>query len=123
MKKFWIIFSVLVIVIAGSMFTLWKAVSGLEGGIGPVEGGVLVWHAGGSVLEERDDSMIGRIRGGEAPDMSEILLALKRAEKDERIKGLALDMQGLEVDWAKLEELQNAVRQFSAAGKPVVSVN
>ncbi|PIV81962.1 signal peptide peptidase SppA [bacterium CG17_big_fil_post_rev_8_21_14_2_50_64_8] len=121
MKKFWIIFSVLVLVIAGGMFAVWKTVSGLEGAASHVDGGVLVWQAGGAVVEERDDSFIGRIRGGDEPLMTELLLALKRAESDERIKGLALDLQGFEVDWAKLEELQAAVREFEASGKPVVA--
>ncbi len=121
MKKFWIVFIVLVVVIGGGMLSLWKIVSSLQDSVAPIEGGVLVWEAGGAVAEERDDSFLGRIRGGDQPTMQEILLGLKRAETDDRIKGLALKLQGLQVDWAKLEELQDAVRSFAASGKPVVA--
>jgi len=121
MKKFWIVFTVLVVLIGGGMFTLWKVVSGLQESVAPIEGGVLVWKAQGALTEERDDSFVGRIRGGDQPVMREVLLALKRAETDDRIHGLVMDMEGLEVDWAKLEELQEAVRDFSGSGKPVVA--
>ncbi len=121
MKKFWIVFIILVVLFGGGMFTFWKLVSGLQEAPVAIEGGVLVWKAHGTVTEERDDSFVGRMRGGDQPTMSEILLALKRARTDDRIKGLVLDMKGLAVDWAKLEELQTAVRDFSATGKPVVA--
>ncbi len=119
MKKFWIVFGILVLLVGGGMFTMWRLVSSLESGPGPVEGGVLVWQAGGSVAEERDDSFVGRLRGGNEPLMREIVLAMRRARDDDRIHGMVLDMQGLEIDWAKLEELQEAVRDFRSSGKPV----
>ncbi|MGD9549028.1 MAG: signal peptide peptidase SppA [Candidatus Krumholzibacteriia bacterium] len=118
MKKFWIVFAVVAVVIGGGMFMMWRAVSGLEQTV-TIDGGVLVWKVAGDYPEERDDSFWGQVRSGAEPTCRDVLFALRRAAEDDRITGLVLDLQGLETDWAKIEEMQGAVADFRAAGKPV----
>lgn len=118
MKKFWIVFAVVAVVIGGGMFMMWRAVSGLESPAA-IDGGVLVWEVAGDYPEERDDSFWGQVRSGAEPTCRDVLFALRRAADDDRITGLVLDLQGLETDWAKIEEMRAAIADFSLAGKPV----
>ncbi|RKZ18590.1 signal peptide peptidase SppA [bacterium] len=53
--------------------------------------------------------------------LAEAVFGLKRAAADDRISALVMDMRGLDADWAKIEELQAAVRGFAEAGKPTVA--
>ena len=53
--------------------------------------------------------------------MPEVLFSLYRAAEDDRITGLMLDVRGVELDWAKVEEVRQAIRNFRDQGKPVVA--
>src|SRR5689334_17547845 len=46
---------------------------------------------------------------------------LRRAAADTRIKALVLEPSGLEIGWAKLEELHADIESFKKSGKPVVA--
>lgn len=120
MKKFWIVFILVAIVIGGGFGLMWYSLSNLEQAVS-IDGGVLVWKAGGDYPEERDDSFWGRVRRGTGLTMSEVLFSLYRAAEDDRITGLMIEMRGASLDWAKVEEVQAAIRNFQASGKPVVA--
>lgn len=120
MKKFWIVFTIIAVVIGGGFGLLWYTVSNLEETVS-VDGGVLVWKVGGSYAEERDDSFWGQVRSRGELTFSEVIFSLYRAAEDDRITGLVMDMQGLATDWAKVEEMRDAVAAFQTAGKPVVA--
>ncbi len=120
MKKFWIVFIVVAVLIGGGFGLLWFSLSNLEKSVS-IDGGVLVWEVGGNYPEERDDSFWGQVRSGGELTMSEVLFSLYRAAEDDRITGLMMDMRGAAVDWAKIEELRSAVARFGEAGKPVVA--
>lgn len=120
MKKFWIAFVVLALVVGGGFGLLWYSFSSLEDSIS-VDGGLLVWEVGGSLPEERDDSFWGQMRAGGEMTLSEVVFALRRAGDDDRITGLLMDMRSLPTDWAKLEEVRQAVASFKSSGKPVVA--
>jgi len=47
---------------------------------------------------------------------------LKRAAGDARIKAIVLEPRGLEVGWAKLQELHDDILTFRKSGKPVYCV-
>lgn len=120
MKRFWIVILVLAAIIAAGLGLIRYAVSRLEVAE-TVDGGVLVWEVAGNYPEETDDSFWGQVRSGGELTMREVLFSLQRAAEDPRITGLVMDMQGLDVDWAKIEELQDAVGQFGRQGKPVLA--
>ncbi len=120
MKKFFIVFIIIALVIGGGFGLLWRAVSQLEDSV-QIDGGVLVWEVGGSYPEELDTSFVGQIRSSGGTTMLSLLSALERAAKDDRITGLVLNIQGIAVDWAKVEEIRRAVARFTEADKPVVA--
>jgi protease-4 len=120
MKKFWIAFIVLAVVVGGGLGFLWYSFSQLEESVS-IDGGLLVWEVGGTFPEERDDSFWGQVRAGSELTLGETAFALYRAAEDERITGLLMDLRGLQTDWAKLEELRVAVAAFKESGKPVVA--
>jgi len=120
MKRFWIIFIVLVVVIGAGFGALWRFTRGLEQGL-EVKGGLLVWNVAGDYPEERDQSFWGQVRSRGGMTLSELVFALDRAGEDDRITGLALDVRSLDADWAKVEEMREAVARFRASGKPVTA--
>ncbi len=118
MKKFWIVFLVVAVVVGGGFGMMWYSVSQLNDVVA-VDGGVLIWRVGGSFPEERDDSFIGQMRGAEEITLSEVVFGLHRAAEDERITGLVMDFRSLGTDWAKIEEIRLAVEEFKSFDKPV----
>ncbi len=44
---------------------------------------------------------------------------LQQAARDKSIKGVILHIDGLEIGWARLNELQSAIGEVKAAGKPI----
>ena len=120
MRKFWIVFIVLAVIVGGGFGFMWYVMQGLEEHVS-VDGGVLVWKVEGGLPEERDDSFWGQVRGSTESTFSETLFGLLRAAKDERITGLVLDIRAAELDWAKIEELRGAIGTFREQGKPVVA--
>ncbi|MCP4570751.1 MAG: signal peptide peptidase SppA [bacterium] len=119
MKKFWIVFAVIAVLVGGGLGLVWYGMSQLDETV-TVDGGVLVWRVGGDFAEERDDSFMGRL-SGEEPTLADVVLALKRAATDDRITALVMDMGSVGADWAKVEELRAAVAGFRAQDKPVVA--
>ena len=120
MKKFWIVFILVAVVIGGGFGLLWFTMSNLEQSVS-IDGGVLVWEVGGDYPEERDDSFWGQVRRGGGMTLPEVLFSLYRASEDDRITGLLLDMRGVTMDWAKVEEIRGAIQNFHDEGKPVVA--
>lgn len=120
MKKFWIVIVVLAVLIGGGLGSVWLLVRSLERSVS-VDGGVLVWDVGGAFPEERDDSFWGQLQDGGELTLAETVLALDRAARDERVTALVMNLQGLQADWAKVDELARAVTVFRAAGKPVTA--
>jgi protease-4 len=99
---------------------VWHTLNNLEQSVA-IDGGVLVWKVAGQYPEERDDSFWGQIRNGGELTLSEVVFSLHRAAADDRITGLVMELQSLGTDWAKLDELREAVSAFQAAGKPVIA--
>ncbi len=120
MKKFWIVFVVLVVVIGGSLGLLWRAVNNIDAGPA-ITGGVLVWEVSGVCPEKGTDSFIDLLLNGQALEVNDVVFALKRAADDTRITGLVLAIDSLPVDWAKVEEFRGAVARFKESGKPVIA--
>lgn len=120
MKKFWIVFILVAVVIGGGFGLLWFTMSNLEQSVS-IDGGVLVWEVGGDYPEERDESFWGQVRRGGGMTLPEVLFSLYRASEDDRITGLMLDMRGVTMDWAKVEEIRGAIQNFHDRGKPVVA--
>lgn len=120
MKKFWIVFVIIAVVIGGGMALLWRAVTSFEPTVA-IDGGVLVWEVSGEYPEELDTSFWGQIQSEGEMTVGEVVSGLYRAAEDDRITGLVLDLLGVKTDWAKLEEIRGGLEAFRAAGKPVIA--
>ncbi len=118
MKKFWIVFLIIAVVVGGGFGMMMYSFSKLNDSVA-IDGGVLIWQVGGSFPEESDRSFLGQVRNGEVLTLSNVVFSLYRAAEDERITGLVLDMRAVSTDWAKIEEIQEAIKVFKASGKPV----
>lgn len=55
------------------------------------------------------------------PTMLEMWNLLRRAETDDRIQALVLDIKDLDFGWARLQELRDSVVRFKKSGKPVLA--
>ena len=118
MRKFWIVFLIIAVVVGGGLGLLWKAATSLDTPAAS-EGGVLRWQAAGSFAEAGADGFMDQLRYGTGPTLTQLVFGLQRAAKDEDIKALMLDLRGVYVNWAQLEELHDAVAEFRETGKPV----
>lgn len=120
MKKFWIAFAVIIVVLGGGVVGLYW-LTGSLGERATAAGGVLHWRIDGGYPEERDTSLLALALEGYRPVQRDVVFALARAAADDRITGLLLDIRALETDWAKVEELREAVAAFARTGKPVAA--
>jgi len=120
MKKFWIVFLLVSVLVGGGFGMLWFSMSRLEQSV-KIDGGVLIWEVAGKYPEESDTTFWGQVRHGGGLTFPEVLFSLYRAAEDDRITGLMMDMRGAATDWAKVEELREAVQYFRDQGKPVVA--
>ncbi len=119
MKRFWLVFVIVAVCMVGAFIILWRLAGNLEKG-GVAVGGVLHWRVEEAYAEERGNNFLGQVLHGRPPLMREVIFGLRRAAHDRRIRGLLLDVAAVPVDWAKVEELRAAVREFRRSGKPVV---
>ncbi len=118
MRKFWIVFGILAVVVGVGVGLLKGALESLTEQA-DVAGGVLVWKAEGELPEETDTSFLGRLQRGDQPSLSSVLFGLRRAAADPDVTALVLDMRGVSLSWAQLEEVRAAVGRFRESGKPV----
>ncbi len=59
--------------------------------------------------------------GSRGPYLGDVLTTIDRAARDERVRGLALEIDLLDWGWAKASELRDALQAFRATGKPVIA--
>jgi protease-4 len=118
-RKFWIVFVIIAALLGGGLGLLWLAVSSLEAPVPSAEGRVLQWQAGGSYPEVAPENLLERLRFGDRPTFSQLSLALRRAARDPGVETLMLDLRGISVNWAQLEELVAAIATVREQGKQV----
>ncbi|MFN8060555.1 MAG: signal peptide peptidase SppA [Vicinamibacterales bacterium] len=80
---------------------------------------VLVIDLDGTVAEVSPASFLALVR--RQPTVRQIVEALRHAQQDKRVKALVLRPRLDGLDWAKLQELRDAVLEFRKTGKPTVA--
>jgi protease IV len=118
MRKFWIVILVIGVVLVGGFALLYRAVSSLDT-TGPVDGRVLHWQAAGGYPEAAPDGFLEQLQAGDAVTHHQMLFGLHRAATDPQIEALVIDLRGVALNWAQLEELHTAVARFRDSGKTV----
>ena len=83
-------------------------------------GSTLVLHAEGDLPEQPPFDLPVPFLSQQQPlAVVENWELLRKAAADSRIKALALEPRGLDVGWAKLQELRDEILEFKKSGKPV----
>jgi protease-4 len=70
----------------------------------------------GDISEEKTKSIFGP----REKTMLDIIKSLEKAKEDKSIQGMVLRIESLDVGWAKLQEIREAVLDFKASGKKVI---
>ena len=78
---------------------------------------VLTVDLAGPVIENRPESLFSRSSLGNRIVLRETIAALRKAGKDERIKGLVVRFGGLQVGMAHAQELRAAIETFRGEGR------
>jgi protease-4 len=66
-----------------------------------------------------EDVSFASLQGRAPVTLLTVLKAIERAAEDDRISALELELDGLQVGWAKAQELRWAIEKFRDSGKPV----
>ncbi len=119
MRKFWIVFVVIAVLVGGGLGLLWLAISSLEAPVAGAEGRVLHWQASGGYPEVAPQTLMERLQLGDVPTFSQLVLSLHRAARDPGVETILVDLRGVAVDWAQLEELSGALTAVRESGKEV----
>jgi protease-4 len=126
MKRFWIVFFCLAIVVGAGLVWMARVIDRLDPDAGgrnrdSATAGILRWQVAGAYPEERETDALAVVMEGDRVRLRDVIFALTRAARDSRITGLLLDIRALPAGWAQVEELRDAVAAFARTGKPVVA--
>ncbi len=80
---------------------------------------VLTLRIAGSLPDYSPDDPFKRYFGGPDQSLTDIVMSLKKAKVDKRIKAVLLDVNISGVGWGKAEEIRDAITDFRTSGKPV----
>lgn len=78
---------------------------------------VLKMKLGGSIPEFVRSSGFERLFGSKTLTVHQHVMNLKKAAADKRVKGAVIELENLQVGWAKVEELRDALTEFKKSGK------
>lgn len=82
--------------------------------------GTLVVHLDGAIPERAPVAIPLPWFESQAPlTLYEVWDLFRKAEKDSRVEAIVIEPAGLEVGWARLKELRDAIVSFKRSGKPV----
>lgn len=82
---------------------------------------VLVLRASGPLIDHDARSPLEQVLGGDVVTLPDLVDAIRRAAKDDRIRAIDLRVGSLESGFAKTQELRAALAAFRESGKPVVA--
>jgi protease-4 len=80
---------------------------------------VLALHVSGSLPDYVPDDPLRRFFGGNEQSLTSLILQLKKAKVDKRIKVVILEIDMSGAGWGKSEEIRDAIADFRSSGKPV----
>ena len=109
---------ILIVLVIGLLLLWWLSPKG-----GPTvePGSVLVLNIEGDYVEAAEPSLLSRLVGEERQPFAALLSDLRKAERDDRLAGVVLRIRGLQIGWAKAQEIRDAIAQVSAAGRKTVA--
>jgi len=106
---------VVVVIIAGSLIA-----RALLRGVKIPRGSYLVLDVGGRYVEAPPQDLLGRVLSGEERRLIEVLTMIREAQVDQRIKGMIVCLKSLDIGWAKIQDLRDALLEFKKSDKPLI---
>jgi protease-4 len=86
------------------------------------DGSTLVMKLEGDVPEKAPAEIPLPFFEGQAPlTVEQVWDTLRRAAADPRIKGIIFEPRGLQIGWAKMQEIREDILQFKKSGKPIIT--
>lgn len=86
------------------------------------DGSTLVLQLNGDIPERLPAEIpIPLLQSQTAMSVEQVWDALRRAASDSRIRGILFEPRGLDIGWAKMEEIHDDLLQFRKSGKPVIT--
>jgi len=86
------------------------------------DGSTLIMKLEGDVPEKAPAEIPLPFFEGQAPlTVEQVWDTLRRAAADSRIKGIIFEPRGLEIGWAKMQEIREDILQFKKSGKPIIT--
>jgi protease-4 len=84
---------------------------------------VLVMNLSGTISEQATDNVLGQLTSNNINNLGldEIISAIKKAGKDDKIKGIYIEAGLLETNYATLEEIRNALSEFKKTKKWIIA--
>lgn len=84
---------------------------------------VLVINLQGDISEKAEEDFIGRLTGNRINQLglNELKDAIKKAQDNDKIKGIYLQAGVLQSDYATLQELRNTLADFKKSGKWIIA--
>jgi protease-4 len=113
-RKRWIILALVVILVVVGVVLVRREPT-------IVPGSFLVVDLEGSYTEAPPADLLGRLVGTQQRLFSDVLLELQKAAVDARLRGVILQVEPLELDFAQVQELRDALRALRTAGKRVIA--
>lgn len=113
-KKRWIFLLIFIVVIGVGI--------GLSQRSPKIEpGSYLTVNLGGSFTDAPESSLTQELLGGGQPNLTDTVLQLRKAALDLRLKGAVLRISPLNVSFAELQDLRDALAYLRKAGKEVIA--
>jgi protease-4 len=85
-------------------------------------GSVLVLRLEGELREAPDAPLFAQLLGMQQRSFVSVLSELRKAQRDERLAQVILEINDLRIGWAKAQELRDAIRDLSEAGRRPVAL-
>ena len=80
---------------------------------------VLALRVVGALPDYVPEDPLRKFFGGPDQSLTSLVMQLKKAKVDTRIKAVTLDISMSDVGWGKAEEIRDAITDFRTSGKPV----
>jgi protease-4 len=86
------------------------------------DGSTLVFKLEGEVPEKSTPEIPLPMFQDQAPmTVEQVWDTFRKAAADSRVKGIIFEPRGLEMGWAKMQEIHDEIVQFKKSGKPIIS--
>lgn len=85
-------------------------------------GSYLVLDVSGAYAEAPPQDILGRLLSRREHTLIDLLTMIRMAQVDQRIKGMILKIAPLEIGWAKVQDMRDALIEFKKSNKPLLAL-